>query len=272
MEPNGAAEAHARQVIWQFLLARRAQAGRRRHYLVSYPRSGSTLVRSYFAILQGAPQLSVYADDFVGADGMALAPALDGLDLIKSHELPPGDEPIVYLVRDGRNATLSNLQMTALFGGHGFARLDEVREALQWLDAREGSWSRHVAAALAQSRHRPVLFVRYEDIVAAPEDALARIIGFMDAVVAPEILGEAVARHRQADRYAENPYNGFLNTPPEGSIFDLLQRHRRGAYWRHILDAPSRRYLHDTGATDLLMQFGFEQSPQWWQGGSDEGV
>jgi hypothetical protein len=272
MEPNGATEAHARQVIWQFLLARRAQAGRRRHYLVSYPRSGSTLVRSYFAILQGVPQLSVYADDFVGAGGVALAPALQDLDLVKSHEWPPGDEPIVYLVRDGRNAMLSHLQMTALFGGHGFARLDEVREAIQWLDAQEGSWSRHVAAALAQRRHRPVLFVRYEDIVAAPEAALAEIIGFMDASVAPAILGEAVARHREADRYAENPYNGFRNTPPEGSIFDLLQKHRRGAYWRHILDAPSRRYLHETGATELLMQFGYERSPHWWRDGSDQGV
>lgn len=265
MPPNAPAEAHARQVIWRFLLARRAEAGRRRFYLVSYPRSGSTLVRSYFAILQGAPQLSVYADDFVAANGAALAPALADIDLVKSHELPPGDDPIVYLVRDGRNATLSHLQMTALFDGHGFWRLGEVREAIKWLDDHEGSWTAHVAAALAQRRHRPVLVVRYEDLVAAPARALAQIIGFMDADVAPEALSAAVARHRQADRYADNPYNGFRHTPPEGSIFALLQKHRRGAYWRHILDAPSRRYLHEAGATEFLLQFGFEPSADWWR-------
>lgn len=265
MEADPAVETHARQVIWDFLLQRRAGGARRRYYLVSYPRSGNTLVRSYFAILQGRPQLSVYAGDVVTADQGGLAPDLDQIDIIKSHEMPGGADPVIYLVRDGRNATLSLLQMSLLFGGHNFQRLDQVGEAIQWLDRQEGSWSEHVALALQASRTRPVLFVRYEDLVAAPEPALDGMIRFMGENVANDVLAEGVLRHRRSDRYRDNPYNGFAYEPPAGSMFELLQRHRRGAYWRHIFDARSRRYFHDTGATPALLQFGYEDSDEWWK-------
>lgn len=264
MDSGAAVEKHARQVIWEFLLQRRASESRKRCYLVSYPRSGNTLVRAYFAILQGRAQLSVYADDIVPPEGSGLAPCLDHVDIIKSHQMPQDSDPVIYIVRDGRNATLSLLQMNLLFGGHDFMRLDQVCEAVRWLDRQEGSWADHVAAALRSSEIRPMLFVRYEDLVAAPEDALGSMISFVGPSVAREVLAEGVSRHRRSDRYADNPYNGFGFKPPEGSIFDLLQRHRRGAYWQHIFDESSRRYFHETGATGLLMKFGYENSEDWW--------
>jgi hypothetical protein len=264
MGSDPAVENHARQVIWDFLLQRRSGESRKRYYLVSYPRSGNTLVRSYFAILQGRAQLSVYAGDVVPPQGSGLAPCLDEIDIIKSHELPANSDPVIYIVRDGRNATLSFLQMSLLFGGHDFQQLDQVCEAIRWLDRQAGSWSEHVAAAMRASKTRPMLFVRYEDLVAAPENALDSMIRFAGENVATEVLADGVSRHRRSDRYAENPYNGFGFKPPAGSIFDLLQRHRRGAYWQHIFDERSRRYFHESGATSLLMNFGYEESEEWW--------
>ncbi|MGJ5205386.1 sulfotransferase domain-containing protein [Bradyrhizobium sp. HKCCYLR20261] len=265
MEARPDLQDQARQAIWDFLLQRRSSAVQQRCYLVSYPRSGNTLVRAYFAILQGRPQLSVYAGDVVSAERGGLAADLDGVDLIKTHQIPAGSDPVIYLVRDGRNATLSFLQMSLLFGGHDFQRLDQVHEAIQWLDRREGSWSDHVSQALAASKTRRVMFVRYEDLIATPEQALDRMIRFIGRHLPAEILTECVNRQRLSDRYAENPYNGFTYQPRQGSIFELLQRYRNGSYWRHILDDRSKRYFHETGATAALLQFGYEDTDQWWK-------
>src|SRR4051812_4421000 len=90
--------------------------GRRRVWLVSYPRSGNTLMRDYFALLQGRPQWNGYAGDVVGAAGPRLTDVLDGAMIIKTHQMPEADDdPVIYLLRDGRNATLSFLYMAFLF-------------------------------------------------------------------------------------------------------------------------------------------------------------
>lgn len=265
MKTDSTAEGYARQVIWQFLLERRSGGGRRRCYLVSYPRSGNTLVRDYFAVLQGRPQLSVYPGDVVQPKGLALTSSLEHIDVVKSHQMPANDDPVIYLVRDGRNATLSFLYMSLLFGGHRFSELSEVYDAIRWLDSLEGCWTSHVAQALQRSEKQPVLFVRYEDLVARPETALDKMIRFVDAALPAAILADCVRRQKESDHYAENPYNGFLNQPALGSIYDLLRRHRRGAYWREIFDDRSKEYFHTRGATRVLMHFGYENSETWWK-------
>jgi hypothetical protein len=263
IDPN--AENQARQAIWNFLLDRQARHGRKRCYLVSYPRSGSTLVRDYFAILQGRPQLSLYVDDVLQSSGAGLTAALAHVDVLKSHQMPPDDHPAIYLVRDGRNATLSFLYMSYLFGGHRFSEPDDLEEAIQWLDGTEGCWSDHVAEALQQSGKRPILFVRYEDMVASPESALGQMLHFLGVEVSASTLADCVRRQQRLDRYAENPHNGFLHRPPGYSIYALLQQHRPGPYWRQIFDGRSRRYFHERGGTGPLLHFGYERSSDWWK-------
>jgi hypothetical protein len=239
--------------------------GRRVVYLVSYPRSGNTLVRGCFAILQGRPQPSIYPGDVVMSPAIGLSGALDNVVLLKSHAMPPGDDPVVYLVRDGRNATLSFLYMTFLFGGHRFSRLHEVHDAIRYLDRAEGSWAAHVASGLRESRRRPILFVRYEDLMRRRAQMLGMMSGFAGATLPAAVLEECVRRHAATDRYADNPFNGYRHQPEPGSIYDLLKRRRQADYWRHIFDPPSKRYFHETGATDALRLFGYETSADWWQ-------
>src|SRR6516164_3462010 len=129
-ESDPPVEIRARQAIREHLHDRQSGA-RTTAYLVSYPRSGNTLVREYFAILQGRPQLSVYEGDVVQASDAALTRALDHVQIIKSHQMPALDGPLIYLVRDGRNASLSFLYMAFLFGGHRFASLREVYDGLR---------------------------------------------------------------------------------------------------------------------------------------------
>jgi hypothetical protein len=267
--PDPTIEEQARRAIWDFLGRRRLSAARKKVHLVSYPRSGNTLAREYFSILQGRSQLSVYEGDVVAATNAALTQALDGVEIIKSHEIPTDDAAMVYLVRDGRNATLSFLYMTYLFGGHRFSELAEVHDGIRHLDAGQGSWADHVAQGLAQAERRPTLFVRYEDLVREPAPTLAKMARFMNAEIPAEIpaeiLDDCVRRHAASDAYAANPYNGYLYEPVPGSIYDILKRHRRDDYWRLILDARSKRYFHERGGTGPLMRFGYEPSPDWWK-------
>jgi hypothetical protein len=210
-------------------------------------------------------QPSIYPDDVVGTDGAALTSALDDIVLVKSHGLPPGDDPVIYLVRDGRNATLSFLYMAFLFGGHRFSRLDEVYDGIRDLDAKEGSWAAHVAAALRDAPRRRMLAVRYEDLMRHRAAALAAMAQFAGAAVPPSAIARCIEQHAAADRYAENPYNGFLFEPEQQSIYDLLKRHRQSDYWRHILDERSKQYFHRSGATGALLRFGYERSADWWR-------
>src|SRR5260370_22493288 len=91
----------ARQTNKAFLERRRSGANRKRAYLVSYPRSGSTLVREYFSILQGRPQLSVYDGDVVSSTNVALTHSLDHVEIIKSHQRPADGHAMIYLVHHG---------------------------------------------------------------------------------------------------------------------------------------------------------------------------
>jgi len=234
-------------------------------YLVSYPRSGNTLVREYFSLLQGRAQRSVYEGDVVDSPEAALTHALDHVELVKSHQIPSDPSPMIYLVRDGRNATLSFLYMKFLFGDHRYSALTEAYEGIWRLNAVEGSWADHVSEAVRQSAVRKVLFVRYEDLISSPETALQRISEFVEADVAAAALGECIRRQKRCSRYVQNPYNGYLYTPAKGSIYDVLKQHRDGDYWRHIFDVRSRRYFHDCGGTRMLLRFGYERSEDWWE-------
>ena len=258
-------ESKARQAIMDAFAQGKLRAGRTRTHLVSYPRSGSTLVREWLAILQGRAQPSVYPGDKVRSVAAALTPALDRVDIVKSHQMPADGDAMIYLVRDGRNATLSFLYMSFLFGGHTYSALSEVYDGIRSLDEGEGSWADHVARAMALSEKRPTLFVRYEDLVSAPEAALARMTAFLGAEIPRGILEDCVQQQKASSRYATNHYNGYLYEPQKGSIYDLLKRHRRGDYWRHILDGRSKQHFHASGATAFLLQFGHERSADWWK-------
>jgi hypothetical protein len=257
-------ELAARRRIEAFFSARLTGENRRKVYLVSFPRSGNTLAREYLSILQGRPQLSIYPWDVVNPlRPYGLTRALDHVDIIKSHRMPPRDAPFIYLVRDGRNAMLSFLYMTFLSGGHRFSRPGEVHDALRHLDRTGGFWGDHVADAIAAGKERPALFLRFEDLRRDPVGILSTITEFLGARVSGEALQGCVRQHRP-DAYEGNFYNGYTYDPENGSIYDILKRHRREDYWRLLFDGHCRRYFHERGGTAALLHFHYEQSADWW--------
>lgn len=231
-------------------------------YLISYPRSGSTLCRTYFTILQGRPQLSAYPGDVIAPEAGPLTDALDGFRLVKSHHHSAAYERIVYLVRDGRNAMISHLYLQFLHGGHHYSQPEDVLPGLRRLDAEGHFWGDHVAPAVA---HPDALFVRYEDLISRPQAVLREIVAFGGCSVPDEVLAEAVSLGARSDSYRLSPASGYQHRPDPGSIWATLHAHRDGAYWREILDAASRRWFHERGGTEHLLRFGYETSEDWWR-------
>jgi Sulfotransferase domain len=234
-------------------------------YLVSYPRSGNTLVRTYFSILQGRPQLSIYRGDVIKTSSRALTRALAHVRLIKSHTFPSGSHDIIYLVRDGRNAMISHLYLMFLWKGHHFWRLEEISEAIEYLSNEGHFWGDHVRAALAQTGRRNICFIKYEDLARTPAQALAAMVRFMGVSVPDSILDECIRLAAEDTTYFRRPGSGYLYEPEPNSIYDMLKKHRREDYWRKIFNSDAMKYFHEHGGTEFLMRFGYEKSAAWWQ-------
>lgn len=227
-------------------------------------------MREYLALLQGKQQYSGYVGDVVKPTGPRLTDVLDNVLIIKTHHLPAdNDDPIVYLVRDGRNATLSFLYMVYLFGGHKFSRLEDAYGGIRYLDATEGSWAAHVRSILAQSDRRPLLILRYEDLMADPSGTLMRLATFVGADLPPSIAAYCVAHQRTTTDYEAQRSSGYRFEPEPGSIYAILKQHRREDYWRLILDERCKRHLHESGATEFLVRLGYEQAEAWWRPAAD---
>jgi estrone sulfotransferase len=154
-------------------------------YLVSFPRSGSTWLRCMLTTLvhstEVTPELVAATVPDVHRSDRTRPRHLDPL-VVKSHT-PFVDIPakVVYLVRDGRDATMSfhSLQMKRNRVPAG----TDPRQLFFRDDTWPCPWHEHVSgwldglAARSPGRH---IVVRYEDVVADPAphlEAVARLAG-----------------------------------------------------------------------------------------------
>ncbi len=152
-------------------------------WIASYPRSGNTLLRTVLWHCFGLRSGSVYPDDFGGRKALEeyvghieLGPDRritfpdGGLPLVKTHEYPIDDDPAIYVVRDGRAASVSLWE---------FYRRSMSLEAVIRGQHRFGTWSAHLAAWKPWERP-DTLLLKYEDIMgdlAAVLDRIATFIG-----------------------------------------------------------------------------------------------
>lgn len=108
-------------------------------------------------------------------------------------ELPPL-EPVVLLVRDPRDVMAGWLQRRPPEGepedGHRWEELaDDPESGYQDLLAFYDLW---VGELEAVPRARPILTVRYEDIVADPGRELGRCLTFVGVIVSGDVIDRAV--------------------------------------------------------------------------------
>lgn len=177
-------------------------------WLASYPRSGNTLLRILLNRVFALCTTSVYTpetpqetlDEPPGTTAAPYAFArrqllreaaghylFDGpLDsflsrarsaaepvIVKTHDPPHDDSPAIYVVRDGRAAVVSYLHYLR-DRGIDAAMQDVIRGRV----GHGGSWSESLSAWQPMSRPRTIL-VRFEDVIAQPEAAIAAIARFL---------------------------------------------------------------------------------------------
>jgi len=153
-------------------------------FLASYPRSGNTYLRTILWHCFKLPSASVYQQDLLGAQALAdyvghveIAPGklMDwpgkkGIQAVKTHKYPADDRPAIYVVRDGRAASVSLWEFT-----YRKISLEQVIEG----NHEYGSWANHVAAWRPWERPETLL-LRYEDMAGNLPlvlDQLSRFLG-----------------------------------------------------------------------------------------------
>lgn len=173
-------------------------------WLASYPRSGNTLLRTILWQCFGLRSASIYPNDLGGNKKLEevvghIEPGLDrrmvfpnkNPPLLKTHEYPPDSNPAIYVVRDGRAASLS---LWKFYHDHGVSSslLDVIEGHHKF-----GTWASHVAAWRPWEREN-VLFLEYEDLRCNLQDVLPRIGDFLQREALNDRLPER-SRIAQAD-------------------------------------------------------------------------
>lgn len=162
-------------------------------FLVSFPRSGSTWVRVMLAELifgesgSSIAELNKFIPDlhaFVRADDVRTT---DNLHFVKSHwpyRLNTDTERyqrVVYLVRDPRDVVLSHYRYACSFDQYSL----EINEFIaDWLNGRiwPCSWQEHVNSwtdGSLQTRGLDLHTIRYEDLVASPQQVLSDLASLL---------------------------------------------------------------------------------------------
>ena len=126
-----------------------------RVYIVSYPRSGNTWVRLLLEYALGFKTLSVYQGETrrifreVTGDDSHITNARK-LDLIKTHEFSlAGNDPAIYVLRDGRDATASYWYYTREFEKRETGAFSDFLHSLQ---SSGNWWADHVYRWLEKIR------------------------------------------------------------------------------------------------------------------------
>jgi hypothetical protein len=162
-------------------------------WLASYPRSGNTLLRILLRQAFGLETFSIHPKgddrdfgddewirDVVGHVSeqdpeQLLKIAADSKDLvpIKTHQGPSDDSPAIYVVRDGRAATISFYHYSQ--DRNQAVALSQLIDGVPFC----GSWSSHFRAWSPLSRPNTLL-LRFEEMVADTQDAINRISEFLN--------------------------------------------------------------------------------------------
>jgi hypothetical protein len=157
-------------------------------WVASYPRSGNSFFRAVlwesFGQVKSGSVYSQRSESYASSKGFGFHVSPDSLDdlraisepvFVKTHRLadPGDDSPVVYLVRDGRDAVTSYARFAVLNGAPGFEdrTFEEATEALiARRDDEIGGWSANVRSWTR--RDAPTAIVRFEELI---EDPLATI-------------------------------------------------------------------------------------------------
>lgn len=159
-------------------------------WLASYPRSGNTFLRVILKHAFGLNTYSLYNDTLIiGADkptsdivGHTFLPkdwdlhnvlADKNLWAIKTHGPPIDFEKVIYIIRDGREVSISYFNYLNYVTREGI----DLRSVISG-DVPFGSWSDHVTTWAPKEREN-CLLLKFEELIVNPKSYLPHIGSFL---------------------------------------------------------------------------------------------
>lgn len=230
-------------------------------WLASYPRSGNTFLRIVLHRLYGMPTYSVYDDDdpvaqrvgpnLVGyrpkpADRETMAGS-DDVFFTKTHKRRKSDRhPAIYLVRDGRDAVVSQSRLhQSLHHSAGRDQPNSFESQLRQEITRpylpdqpsSGPWGGNVLSWL-DSGGAPLAVVKYEDLIVDPRSVVERAV----SLILPDLVPVPGGSIPEFDELHEiDPL--FFRRGVVGAFRDEMSDELHDLFWKQPENAIAMRRL-----------------------------
>ena len=236
-------------------------------YLVSYPRSGNTFVRTFFYHLMGTDIYSVY-NDFKPFRKTSLIPDWEKPAIIKDHTLKDNYRNVIYIIRDGRDATLSYAYFSFLNNKHDFTKVAQLPSFMRHLKNKKihfGFWGDHVKNALNKLPYTNTLIVKYENLKKDPINQFKLLTDFLKMDIPVDRIEATLKKVEKDTRYTQWHGWGFNFKPEKDTIFYELSKKRGTSNWKTVFDKKAKEAFHHCGGTEMLIRFGYETDEDWWK-------
>ncbi|HMO74764.1 MAG TPA: sulfotransferase domain-containing protein [Sphingopyxis sp.] len=226
---------------------------------ISSAEMGAAELLPYRAMLHRQMAASAQAPFFVKThDLYAVEP--DGTALFPAD----ASRAAVYIVRDPRDVALSFAHHSRWDVDRTIARMGDRQATLNvwpdrisdFLPVRLGSWSKHVESWTEQNAI-PVCLLRYEDMLADPAAALAKVVAIAGIDAAPAAIAAAAAASGFDALRAREAAEGFREKPP--GLPDFFRSGRAGEGAKALTPAQIARIVADHG--DLMAALGYRPGP-----------
>ncbi|KKD61337.1 hypothetical protein RN22_06355 [Grimontia sp. AD028] len=221
-------------------------------WLVSYPRSGNTYVRTILNSVFGIKSYSIHGDyldiaenreisgvvGHVDSESLDLSQLRDGEEVfyIKTHKLPDSEDfnfekdRFIYVTRDGRDASLSYCHYL-----NDIAKEDVNLSDVILGNVSFGSWGEHVRSWSLFSKSGNFLLLKFEDLLDNFDDSLRDINYFL------------FRNSDELTKIKEVPPFSDLN-----SKYPNFFRNGKKASWKSSFSQQERQVFEVLNRTELL--------------------
>ena len=208
-------------------------------YIVSYPRSGNTWMRTILAnvidpSIETDPERRLALIPGVSIRTVRRINALESPRLLKSHGKFMGRVPrALYLVRDGRDALVSLYHMRIVRPGHT-DRVSFADFCRRYFRGDLGErWDQNVLSWLEDGVRKmgsSLLVLRFEDLKADVPGRVAEVTAFFGIEATPEQIAAAIAK-ASLERLRETERARMGELAPERSLY----RGGKAGQWRDLM-------------------------------------
>ena len=162
----------------------------------------------------------------------------------------------VYVVRNPLDIAVSYAHYSGVSFDTIIAHMANPSGNIDFSDKRVweflGSWSFHTASWMSVP-HRPVLLLRYEDMLAAPERSFRRLAEFLRLKANAEQLGRAIEKSSFAEMTWQEELYGFNERPRTA---DKFFRSGKAGQWREALSQTQISAIIAAHGP-MMMRFGY---------------